>query len=190
MPLLVNVHAYQERELENVINLTFDDGTTLRIVGEHGLFDVDLNEYVYINEDNFLEVINHRFVATTIENGEIKTKYVTLINTEITSEFIKVYNPASVWHLNLVANDVLTLSAGMVNFFEYDENMKYVEESMQIDIEKYGLYTYDDFAEYVSEEVFNAFPFKYFKVAVGKGLITYEDILELIEFYNSSNSIK
>ena len=190
MPLLVNVHAYQERELENVINLTFDDGTTLRIVGEHGLFDVDLNEYVYINEDNFLEFINHRFVATTIENGEIKTKYVTLINTEITSEFIKVYNPASVWHLNLVANDVLTLSAGMVNFFEYDENMKYVEESMQRDIEKYGLYTYDDFAEYVSEEVFNAFPFKYFKVAVGKGLITYEDILELIEFYNSSNSIK
>ena len=78
----------------------------------------------------------------------------------------------------------------MVNFFEYDENMKYVEESMQRDIEKYGLYTYDDFAEYVSEEVFNAFPFKYFKVAVGKGLITYEYILELIEFYNSSNSIK
>ena len=85
-----------------------------------------------------------------------------------------------------MANDILTLSAGMVNFFEYDQNMKYDEELMKQDIEKYGLYTYEDFEDYVSIEVFNAFPFKYFKVAVGKGLITYEDIIILIEYYNES----
>ena len=60
---------------------------------------------------------------------------------------------------------------------------------MAQDIETYGLYTYEDFADYVSEEVFNAFPFKYFKVAVGKGEFTFEELLVLIEFYNSSESM-
>ena len=45
--------------------------------------------------------------------------------------------------------------------FEIGEGMKYDEEKMQEDIVKYGLYTNEDFAEYV----------------------TYEQILELIESY-------
>ena len=48
-----------------------------------------------------------------------------LTNVAITFETIKVYNPASIWHLNLVAEGMLTLSAGMVNFFEYDDNLQY-----------------------------------------------------------------
>lgn len=186
MPILVNVHTNQEKVWTNVINLHFDNDTTLKIVSEHGLYDLDLNKYVYINEDNVSHYINHRFVSTIQENNVVSTKPIKLTSYSITYENIKVYNPASVWHLNLVANDILTLSAGMVNFFEYDQNMKYNEELMRQDIEKYGLYTYEDFSDYVSLEVFNAFPFKYFKVAVGKGLITYEDIIILIEYYNES----
>ena len=91
---------------------------------------------------------------------------------------------------NLIADNMLTLSAGMVNLFEYDENMKYDETLMVQDIEKYGLYTYDDFKDYVSIEVFNAFPFKYYKVAIGKGLYTYEQVLGLIKLYNDLGSVK
>ena len=109
-----------------------------------------------------------------------------MIDSTITEEYVNVYSPASIWHLNLVAENILTLSSGMVNFFEYDENLKYIDEYMQKDIEKYGLYTYDDFKDYISIEVFNAFPFKYFKVAVGKGLITFNRILELIQYYNEA----
>lgn len=147
---------------------------------------MNLNRYVYINESNVMEYIGHKFVATECINGTIGTKIIILNRVDITKELVRVYNPASVWHLNLVANNILTLSAGMVNFFDYGENLKYDEELMMKDIQKYGLYTYDDFKDYVSLEVFNAFPFKYFKVAVGKGLITFEDILMLINHYNDS----
>lgn len=188
-PLLVNVHANEEISYYNVINLYFDNGNVLRIVAEHGLFDKDLNKYVYITEDNAHDYIGHRFVSTTYENGEYVNTFTKLVKCEITYEYIKVYNPASVWHINLVAENMLTLSAGMVNLFEYDNNMKYDEQQMKEDIEKYGLYTYDDFKDYVTIDVFNAFPFKYYKVAVGKGLFTFEEIIGLINYYYDSNSL-
>ena len=188
-PLLVNVHANEEISYYNVINLYFDNGNVLRIVAEHGLFDKDLNKYVYITENNAHYYIGHRFVSTTYENGEYVNTFTKLVKCEITYEYIKVYNPASVWHINLVAENMLTLSAGMVNLFEYDSNMKYDEQQMKEDIEKYGLYTYDDFKDYVTIDVFNAFPFKYYKVAVGKGLFTFEEIIGLINYYYDSNSL-
>ena len=190
VPLLVNVHALQPAECYDVISLRFSDGNVLRIVDEHGLFDLDLNKYVYIDGKNAEEFIGHRFVSVNCESGKIEKSVATLERVERTNELIKIYNPASVWHINLVANDMLTLSAGMTNLFEYGEGMKYDEEAMRADIERYGLYTYDDFKEYVSEEVFAAFPFKYYKPAVEKGLFTMEELLELIRLYDDSASVK
>ena len=63
------------------------------------------------------------------------------------------------------------------------ENMKYDEMLMQQDIEMYGLYTYEDFAEYLSYEQFEAFQVRYMKISVGKGKATFEDILALIATY-------
>jgi hypothetical protein len=54
---------------------------------------------------------------------------------------------------------------------------------MEADIEKYGLYTYEDFDEYLTYEQFVAFNVQYFKIAVGKGNYTYEGILNLIDTY-------
>lgn len=189
-PLLCNIHANLEADYYDIINLYFSDGTSLKIVDEHGLFDKDLNKYVYIDEENANDFIGHSFVSSTYHNGKIFSGIVTLDRVEYTNEYIKIFNPASVWHINLIADNMLTLSAGMVNLFEYDENMKYDETLMAQDIEKYGLYTYDDFKDYVSIEVFNAFPFKYYKVAIEKGLYTYEQVLGLIQLYNDLGSIK
>lgn len=189
-PLLCNIHANTAADYYDIINLYFSDGTVLRIVDEHGLFDKNLNRYVYIDEENVQEFVGHNFVSSTYQNGEIISETVTLVKAEITNEYIKIFNPASVWHINLIANNILTLSAGMVNLFEYDENMKYDETLMAADITKYGLYTYDDFKDYVSIEVFHAFPFKYYKIPVGKKLYTYEQVLELIHLYNDIGSIK
>lgn len=54
---------------------------------------------------------------------------------------------------------------------------------MQADIEKYGLYTYEEFADYVTYEQFVAFNGPYLKVLVGRGIVTFEEILQLIEMY-------
>ena len=72
---------------------------------------------------------------------------------------------------------------GIFNMFEYDSDLNYDAEQMKADIEKYGLYTYEDFAEYIPEEVYNMFQAQYFKIAVGKGHITFEEIVAYIEHY-------
>jgi hypothetical protein len=54
---------------------------------------------------------------------------------------------------------------------------------MQADIDRYGLYTYEDFADYLTVEQFEAFNVKYMKISVGKGQFTYEGILKMIDEY-------
>lgn len=66
------------------------------------------------------------------------------------------------------------------------------EQEMAEDIEQYGLFTYDDFADYIPEEIFEAFGGQYLKVAMGKGLLTWDDIFALVDrykvFWGNSNS--
>ena len=72
---------------------------------------------------------------------------------------------------------------GLFNIFEYDDNLQYTEEQMQKDIETYGLFTYEDFKDLVSYEVYCSFPAAYFKVALGKGILTWEDLEYYIARY-------
>ena len=56
------------------------------------------------------------------------------------------------------------------------------------DIEKYGLYTYEDFAHVLTEAQFEALNLGHFKVSVGKGYVTYDGLIYLIEnFINNDN---
>ena len=63
--------------------------------------------------------------------------------------------------------------------------MKIDEAAFNKDIEKYGLFTYEEFAELlpISEEVFDAFGGQYLKVAIGKGLTDMDKLAELIARY-------
>ncbi len=189
-PLLVNTHATAEAAYYTVISLSFSNGQVLRIADEHAVFSKTENKYVYINADNAYEFIGDEFISSVYENGEVVSKIVTLDNVTIAEEYVRIFTPVSAWHMNVIADNMLTLSGRTVNFFEYDETMKYDEEKMQADIEQYGLYTYEDFADYVSEEVFNAFPFKYFKVAIEKGDYTWDELMFLLSEYNQSDSEK
>ena len=54
---------------------------------------------------------------------------------------------------------------------------------MQADIEQYGLYTYADFEDLISEEAFELYNAQYLKIAIGKGYITWDDVLEMIDIY-------
>lgn len=182
-PLVVNAHANEEARLHDVLNVRFSNGVLWRIAGTHGLFDCTLNKYVMISKENIDEYVGHEFYYSNGESGD----KVTLTDYFVTKETVKVFSPATLDFANYFANGLLnapplpnTYTAGQMNYFEFDENMKVDEEKMQADIEKYGLYTYEDFKEYIPEEVFNALPFKYFKISVGKGLMTWEDIIATI----------
>ena len=61
--------------------------------------------------------------------------------------------------------------------------IKYNQEKKEADILEYGLFTYEDFENYASYELYCTFPSQYLKVSIGKGKGTYEEIIWLIETF-------
>jgi len=171
-----------------VINLKFADGTVARIIDDHGFFDVEANNFVFIDEENVGSYIGHQFVKVG-ENGTYEN--VKLVGYEITVENVRYYTIQTVIYNNCIAEGMFTLTPppemlendSWFDYFEIGEGMKYDEEKMQADIEKYGLYTYEEFAEYATYEQFVAFNGPYLKILVGRGVLTYEQILEILEQY-------
>ena len=166
--------------LYEVIKLYFSDGTQVKVISEHGFWDYNLNEYVYLGV-NAYEYIGHWF-----NKGETKVQ---LTDVEIMEEYTTPYSPVTYGHLCYFVDGMLSMPGGidgLFNIFAVDaETMKYDESAMAADIERYGLFTYEEFAELVpvSEEVFNAFNGRYLKVAIGKGLIDTDRLLSLAQRY-------
>lgn len=179
--LVIDSDALKQYE---VIKLTFSDGTTVDVISEHGFFDVDLNKYVYL--DKYAEeYIGHRFLKQN-ENGKVQ---VTLVDVAITLENVAAYSPVTYGHLCYYVNGMLSIPGGingLFNIFEVDaETMKFDAEAMEADVEMYGLYTYEELNSLVpmQELMFDAVNGQYLKVAIGKGIITIEQISELVERY-------
>jgi len=169
-----------------VTALEFDDGTTVKTIGGHGFFDVDTNRYVILDESNAEDYIGHSFVK---QDGEEYTT-VKLVEYTVSAEETECWSILTAKHYNAILEGLFALTPAEAGYtpdflmpFEIGEGLKYDEEKMQADIEAYGLYTYDDFAEYMTYEQFAALDLAIFKVAVGKGYITWEDIMTLIEIH-------
>ena len=174
-------YAYTEVK---VISLSFSDGTKLNMAnGGHGVFDMTLNKYVLITPDNVGEFVGHKFSHVAFVDGKEVKSAVELISYEITTELVERYDIATENQLNHIAEGILSCSdtlVGFCNVFEFDEDATYDEEQMNIDIQKYGLYTYEEWSEFVTYEEFVAFNGCYFKIAIEKGLMTEFDLLSLI----------
>ena len=65
--------------------------------------------------------------------------------------------------------------------FEIDDNLKFKQESIDYYVDLYGLYTYEEWSEYFTPEQFYALNGQYYKILVGRGYLTEEDIYTLIE---------
>lgn len=170
----------------NVVNLSFSDGSVTRLIYEHGYFDLDEMQYVYIREDNYNDYIGHRFAKIAQNDDGYTIESVTLTDAYVTEEHTGCFSFPSVYCLNFVADDFLSMPggiSGMFNFFDYDEDLKYNEASMATDIEAYGLTDYSLLEDYMTYEEFSAYPAQYLNVALGKGLMTQEWLNYLINRY-------
>ena len=174
----------------SVINLSFSNGETVKVISEHGFWDYNLNEYVYLDKDAAQYIGHWFFTQATDENGNIVSDRAQLISVTITEEQTMAYSPVTYGHLCYFVNGMLSMPGGiggLLNIFDVDaETMSYDKELMQGDIDTYGLYTYEEFNALVPipQEVFEAFNGKYLKVAVGKGLIDISTLSELVERYS------
>lgn len=172
-----------------VINLYFSDGTQVKVISEHAFWDFNLNQYVYLREDA-AQYIGHWFNKQTTDTaGDLIWTRVQLVNVEVQQEYTTAWSPVTYGHLCYFVNGMLSLPGGidgLFNIFEVDpETMMYDMEQMQADIAQYGLYTYEEFAAIYSvpQEIFEAFNAQYFKVAIGKGMLTSDMLERLIDRY-------
>ena len=182
---IVFVDSDERAECE-VIRLTFSDGTEVEVISEHGFFDIDLGEYVYLDRDA-AQYIGHSF----IKQGDLAADAwdaVELVDVVLESRQTEAYSPVTASHLCYYVNGMLSMPGGidgLFNIFEVDAgSMAYDQQAKEADIAEYGLFTYDDFEGVVSEEFFEAFNGSYLKVAMGKGLITWDGIEALAGRYN------
>ena len=181
----IAILVYHGDELYNVLNLVFSDGTKLRTIGEHGVFDYTLNKYVYPTEEDYLDFIGHQFVKYNNSTGTYDL--VTLDNAYYQQEYTGAYSITSAVTSNALAEGVLSVAPpdDFYNWVEMSDKLRYDNEKFEQDVATYGLYTYDDFKDYVTYETFVAFNGAYLKIAVEKGYFTFDRILELIEMYHA-----
>ena len=174
-------HGYDDNE---IIELDFDDGTSINFVGCHGAFNINLNEFVDIDASNVSTFIGDTFFK---RNGN-SFKAAKLIDYNIRNEYNGSYSILSHYHYNVILNGMLTISPSalaqnLYEPFEVGDNMKFDAEKMQSDIEKYGLNTYEEFADHVTYDQYIALNMQYINILVGKGYATYDDIIEMIYIY-------
>ena len=174
-----------EEAFYEVIKLYFSDGTEVKVISEHGFWDYDLNKYVYLDR-NAEEYIGHWFFKHSGNGGE----KVQLVDVVLEVELTTAWSPVTVGHLCYFVNDMLSMPGGvggLFNFFDVDpETMTYDYEAMARDIETYGLFTYEELNAIVElpREMFDAAGGAYLKVSIGKGNMTIDELIRMIQRYS------
>ena len=178
LPVLMLYCGYGYYE---VINLVFSDGTEVDMAGYHMFLDADSKEWVQLTALNVQKYVGHNFIKVDqISENTYKTVKLVQANTEMMYTCPMSVLPAE--HFNFIANDMFNMSLmlGAENLFcvfDIKDNMMYDKEEIESDIANYGLYTYDEWSMYVNEWQFNAFGVPYMKIPVGKGLSSYDYII-------------
>lgn len=184
--LFFNYHQNEDNIVTApILKLSFENGNYIEIHVDHGFFNYTRKEYVYINKDNYMKFINDEFIFLEKTGKLGKTR---LLKGNVKVKTVRVYSPVSVYHLNVFTNGFLSITGeieGWFNYFDCNDSLKFNEEKKKKDIERYGLYEYEDFKDYIRKEIFDLLPIPYLKVSVGKGLTTKENIIKVMKKYLS-----
>ncbi|MCL2061126.1 MAG: InlB B-repeat-containing protein [Firmicutes bacterium] len=186
--VLITSHAAKEVE---IIHLYFSDGTELKVIGAHGVWSVNPNQYVFINEDaeNFVGQWFHKQYID--ENNKPASTSVQLVSVSLYSEYTTTWDIVTYGGISSYMNGLLSISyplVGFANTFEVvQDTMRFDQELLISDIETFGLLTYEEFIymfapegmaedELIPRVLFDAVNAQYLKVAIGKGLLSFEEL--------------
>ena len=176
-------HGY---DTVDVLTLYFEDGTSINTINGHGFFSVESNSFVIVNKENVTDFVGHSFIKLD-GNGYASTK---LVDYSVNTKYTEIWSILTAEHYNCILENMWTVTEAEIpnspNYlmpYKIGDGMKYDEASMQADIEKYGLYTYEDFKNYCSYEAFVALGLENFKVSVAKGYITWDEIIFLLSIH-------
>jgi len=173
----------------NTTKLFFSDNTSISIFAHHKLLNAETLEWVTIRSSNVEQFVGQSFIKIDDRNNNT-CKAVELTGYEISTQDIIGYSLLIAEYLNCVVDDFFSLEVPLgyeelFIIFDIEENMRYDSDKIEEDIANYGLFTYDDFKDYVSESQFYALCGHYMKIPVAKGLSTPEDMMKLALSYFS-----
>lgn len=168
-----------------VLNLEFDNGSTVRVIGDHIFFDATTKEYITINENNYINYIGHEFLAYSGNENYTLTK---LNAGKLTLEQIGSYAIVTAYYFNAITENVVTCTP-MIPIYELissyvRDDLTFDNEEFEKDVAQYGLYEYALFEEYLTYEQFIQLCAPYFKLAEVKGYTTYEEVYTLMVLYS------
>ena len=166
-----------------VVQLNFSNGTSVKIVDDHGFFDTSVNDFVFISQENVAEFVGHSFVCV---DGDSYTT-VTLDSFDIYTEVNSIWTIQVAFYNNSISNGMFTLNTpdfkGWLDYFDITDEMVYDQAHKQAEIAKYGLADYTQFAHLVSYEQFLAFNGQYLNILMGRGVLNMADLELLISMY-------
>lgn len=180
----ISLIVYHGDELADVLTFRFENGNSVRILGNHVFFDATLKKYVTVNADNYTEFVGHEFLAYDESGSYARTKLVSL---DITQEYVGAYAIVTAYYYNAITDDMITCTPTisvyeLISSYILDD-LTFDTEQFEKDVAEYGLYEYALFDEYLSEEQFEQLCAAYFKISEGKGYTTYEQTYALMVAY-------
>ncbi len=178
----------ETKNVENAFTLTFGDGTEVTevtVVQEHGFYDKEERKYAFINATNARDFFGHHFYDADND------RWLELKGCRLLNEGVDAYSVVTSGHLNHLSNGMLSVCDGeekvLSSIFEYDDQMKFDAVKKAADIEKYGLTPLEKVLEYkgFTEDFYYDYNLMYLNVAVGKGLISWDFVQALSDYYEA-----
>lgn len=176
--------VWETKNVMKAFTLTFEGGTEVTVVEEHGFFDLDEEKYVFITAYNAKDYFGHKFYDADKDCG-LELKSCKLVN-----KGVDAYAIVTSGHLNHLSNGILSVCNGeekvLCNIFEFD-GLKYDEAKMAADIERYGLAPLEKILEYkgFDESYYYDYNLMYLNVAIGKGMTSWERIQAYSDYYEA-----
>ena len=182
--------VWKTENVSNAFTLTFEGGTEVTVIEEHGFFDQEERRYAFINAQNTKDYIGHHFYDADND------RWLELKSCKTSNESVDAYAIITSKHLNHLSNGILSMCDGSVkilglaNMFEYDSHLMFDADKKKADIEKYGLTPLEKVLEYKGflETDYYDYNLQYLNVAIGKGLTTW-DYVKVLSDYCEANGI-
>lgn len=134
---------------DTYLKSSFSDGTYLKTVGTHSVFNISKNRFISI-DDPYLEIGDE--IAKINKNGKIYG--VKLIKQEIIKEDVTYYHVITPYNHNVFANDFITTdgNALFANVYEFGKNIKWNKDEFDKAIT--DRYSYDEFKSLIPYTIF------------------------------------
>ena len=182
-PLAAFFRRHDKADGFDVIRVEFEDGTSIGVIREHLFYDMAARKFVSVNAGS-LDYVGHEFASVNRE-GEVRPLKVSRIYSG--GKATESYAPQVEGHLNFIANGFITGNdgqLGLCNRYEFEaDSLKYDAEKKDADLKKYGRLEYEELDGIISEEFYENNHVGEFSVAIGKGLMTLDELRGYLRMY-------